>query len=122
MHKENISVCLPHQNITHHFKDGVLESIFADIVPQEGIEPVTHSLIIFSLFHCKQLWDFQIKQVQHQVSSSSINTVTFRHTLEKVQEVVVVLCTTEPGSVLYLEKRWKGWIIVTCVSRLALCL
>ena len=91
-------VWLPHHDIAHLSKDVTLK---VDIVLKKARELRANCFIFLPpSFHCKQLWHFQLQQVNHQVSSPAIITVTPRHRLDEVQEVVVVVCTTKPGCVL----------------------
>ena len=76
----------------------MLEATPEDVVLEKGRELAAHCLIFIpSHFHCKQLWDIKFQQVHDKVSSPAILMVMLCHRLEKVQEVVVVVCTTEPG-------------------------
>ena len=85
---------------------------------------MTHNLIFFSpSFHCKHLWHLQPQKVHHQVYSPVILMVTLCHRLEKVQEVVVVLGTTEPeGGVLGGEEEQSVVILCPVTHRIEKCL
>lgn len=89
-------ICLPYHNITHLLKDDVLKGMPRNIALKKARKLVAHCFILPS-FYCRQLWHPQLQQVHYQISSLAIMKIMFCHRLEKVQEVVVVLCTTKPG-------------------------
>ena len=102
-------VWLPYLNLVHLFKDSGLEVTLEDEVSKKPRELTANCFILFPLFfHCKQLWHLQLQKVHQQVSSPAIITVTLCHRLEEVQEVMVVVCTTKPGCVVYVGIDWEG--------------
>ena len=103
---QHLMVWLPHHDVVHLLKNSGLEVTLEDVVSKKARKLTANCFILLPpSFHCKQLWDLQLQKIHHQVPSLVIVTVMLCHRLQKVQEVVVAVCTTKPGCV---GVDWEG--------------